>query len=340
MSAGIEVSIDGFKSSFASRAEPAWHGLGTVFDKDEEVTTAEMLRKAHLDNWNVRLVDIEVPGVDPSRFAVPQFATVRDNPFDGEPDVLGFVGGRYQVSQNEELLSFGDNLLDGGGRWETAGSIKGGRTIFASLAMEYGHTIDPQGAGDKIKSYLLVTTSHDGSSPISAHNTPVRVVCQNTLPVGIAEAKQSFRVRHTATLEGKMLAAREALGISQEYFARFAEIADSLYHVPMDTAKFIQFATKLYPKPKGESKAAETRWTNKIDMLGDLFVGNADGPNTVSNIHGTLWAGYNALTEALDWYRKPRGGSAESVLVSASGFDPVIAAEKARITTAALSLVN
>lgn len=338
MSAGIEISVDGFEQAFASRSEPGWHQLGTVFEG--ELTTAEMLKTAHLDNWNVRLQEVEVPGVSPERFAVPAFATVRDNPFDGKPDVLGFVGSRYKVSQNEELLAFGDNLLDGGGRWETAGSIKGGRTIFASLAMEYDHVIDPQGAADKIKSYLLVTTSHDGSSPISAHNTPVRVVCQNTLPMGIKAAKQSFKVRHTATLEGKILAAREALGISQDYFAKFAEVADALYAKPMTTAQFIKFATKLYPKPEKESaKSSFTRWQNKIDLLGDLFTGQAE-VNTSANIMGTAWAGYNALTEALDWYRKPRKGNAESVLVAASGFDPVIAAEKARITTAALALVK
>lgn len=338
MSAGIEVSVDGFEQAFASRVEPAWHNLGTVFDG--ELTTAEMLKAAHLDNWNVRLQEVEVPGVSPERFAVPAFATVRDNPFDGQPDVLGFVGSRYKVSQNEELLSFGDNLLDGGGSWETAGSIKGGRTIFASLAMEFDHVIDPKGAADKIKSYLLVTTSHDGSSPISAHNTPVRVVCQNTLPMGIQAAKQSFKVRHTATLEGKIAAACETLGISQEYFAEFADIADSLYAKPMTTAQFIKFATKLYPKPEKDSaKSSFTRWENKMDLLGDLFTGQAE-VNTSANIMGTAWAGYNALTEALDWYRKPRKGNAESVLVAASGFDPVIAAEKARITTAALALVK
>jgi hypothetical protein len=34
--------------SFASRAEVAWHGLGTVFDKDTEVNTEKMVR---LDRW-------------------------------------------------------------------------------------------------------------------------------------------------------------------------------------------------------------------------------------------------------------------------------------------------
>lgn len=337
MSDNIEVSVDGFKAAFASRTEPAWHQLGTVFDG--EVNTSEMLKLAHLANWNVRLVPVEVPGVLQERYAVEQYATVRDNPFDGKPDVLGWVGSRYKVSQNEELLSFGDNLLDGGGRWETAGSIGGGRKIFASLALDYGTVIDPNGAADEIKSYLLVTTSHDGSSPIMALNTPVRVVCQNTLNLGIAQAKQSFKLRHTGTLDGKIAVAREALGISQEYFAKFNDFANALYGVPMDQPKFIEFATKLYPKPEEDAaKASLTRWENKIDLLGDLFVG-AGEVNTAENISGTAWAGFNALTEALDWYRTPRKGDATSVVAAASGFDPVVNAEKARITKAFATLI-
>lgn len=337
MPAAVEVSMDGFEAAFASRSEPAWHGLGVTFEGD--VTTSEMLTLSHLADWNVRLVPVEVPGVDADRHRIEQYATVRDNPFDGLPDVLGFVGGRYTVSQNEDILGFGDALLDGG-RWETAGSIQGGSKIFASLAMDHELVIDPNGANDVVRSYLLVTTSHDGSSPIMALNTPVRVVCQNTLNLALQGAKQAFKVRHTTTLEGRIAVARETLGIAADYFAKFGTFAETLYQTPMDVGQFIDVAKALYPEPEEGSKAAATRWENKITLLGDIFTGTTDnGPNTSENISGTAWAGFNALTEALDWYRKPRKGNPESVLSAASGFDPVMNAEKARITKAFAALV-
>jgi len=37
------------------------------------------------------------------------------------------------------------------------------------------------------------------------------------------------------------------------------------------------------------------------------------------------------LTERLDWYRSARGGNNEGILASASGFDPVITAEKNKL---------
>ena len=30
MAHDLEISIDGFEQAFASRSQPAWHGLGTV----------------------------------------------------------------------------------------------------------------------------------------------------------------------------------------------------------------------------------------------------------------------------------------------------------------------
>jgi len=103
--------------------------------------------------------------------------------------VLGVVGERYHVLQNEDLFSFGDNILDGGGRWETAGSLKGGRVVFGSLALERETVLDPNGVADVVKTYLLINTSHDGSIAIQASITPVRVVCANTLNVALNRTK-------------------------------------------------------------------------------------------------------------------------------------------------------
>ncbi len=54
-----ELETQNGVASFASFREPAWHGLGTVFT--EEKNTAEMLAAANLNNWNVRLVDLDIP---------------------------------------------------------------------------------------------------------------------------------------------------------------------------------------------------------------------------------------------------------------------------------------
>ena len=208
------------QASFYSLREPAWHGLGTVVN--EEHTTSEVMDIAHLSGWDVRLEDVYLP--DTYTSTKNAFMVVRNHPEDGHPDVLAIVGERYKTVQNEELFQFADNLLDGA-RWETAGSIKQGRVVFGSLALERETVLDPSGVADKVNTYLLVNTSHDGSVSVQASITPVRVVCQNTLNVALSGVKQSFKMRHTQSLDGRVAVAREALGLANTYLDEFDKLA-------------------------------------------------------------------------------------------------------------------
>jgi phage/plasmid-like protein (TIGR03299 family) len=316
--------------SFASFREPAWHGLGTVFT--EEVSTSEMLELANLHDWNVRLEEVNIP----QGFASDKTYNyvVRTNPFDkSQNDILGVVGERYRILQNEDLFDFGDALLDGGGRWETAGSIKGGRQVFGSLALEREVVIDEKGVGDKVNTYLLVNTSHDGSIAIQASVTPVRVVCANTLNLALGtgigrnrSVKQSYKIRHTQTAQGKIQAAREALGLANAYIDEFDRMAHDMIQREITQDKFFEILKTAYPMPEDDKKGAIKKWQNKIDIIEDIY-----GGPTNNMIAGTAWGALNAMTERIDWYRNGRKGSSESVLAGASGFDPMVNTEKNRL---------
>jgi phage/plasmid-like protein (TIGR03299 family) len=322
-----ELETQNGVASFASFREPAWHGLGTVFT--EEKNTAEMLAAANLNNWNVRLVDVEIPNTLTSDKNYSY--VVRTNPTDkSQTDVLGVVGERYHVLQNEDLFSFGDTMLDGGGRWETAGSIRGGRVVFGSLALERETILDPNGVADKVKTYLLINTSHDGSIAIQASITPVRVVCANTLNLALGRKgkgpKQSFKIRHTQTANGKVQIAREALGLANTYMDEFDKMAKAMIEKEITAQQFNDIVLAAYPKPDSDKKIAITKWTNKIDVINDIYTGQFNGM-----IANTAWGAFNALTERLDWHRSARGGNTEAMLAAASGFDPSITAEKNRL---------
>jgi phage/plasmid-like protein (TIGR03299 family) len=317
------------KASFASFREPAWHGLGTVFT--EEKNTTEMLQAANLNGWNVRLQDMEIPSTLTSDKSYQY--VLRTNPTNNtQTDVLGIVGERYVPLQNEDLFSFGDNILDGGGRWETAGSIKGGRVVFGSLALERETILDPSGVADKVKTYLLINTSHDGSIAIQASITPVRVVCANTLNLALNQkkkkngVKQSFKIRHTQTAEGKILIARQTLGMANAYMDEFDIMAKAMIEKEVSAKQFNDIILSAYAKPDKDTKGAVKKWENKVDIINDIYTGEFNGM-----IAGNAWGAFNALTERLDWYRSARGGSNESILASASGFDPAINAEKNRL---------
>jgi phage/plasmid-like protein (TIGR03299 family) len=328
MAHDLEIGSNG-EVAFASLRQPAWHNLGTVFQ--DEVNTQQMLELAHLDGWNVRLEDVAIP----DGFASDKSYSFvsRTNPFDkDQTDVLGIVGERYVPLQNEELFSFGDNILDGGGRWETAGSIKNGRVVFGSIALENSITLDPNGRADKIDNYLLINTSHDGSIAIQASITPVRVVCANTLNLALSSfkgknaAKQSFKIRHTQTAEGKIAVAREALGLAHKYIDEFSLIANEMIETEITNAQFDKIVELAYPAPTKDAKGSQKKHDAKTDLIQSIYVGQYN-----DTISGTAWGAFNALTERLDWYRNSRGGNNESILASASGFDPMINAEKNRL---------
>jgi phage/plasmid-like protein (TIGR03299 family) len=324
-----ELETQNGKASFASFREPAWHGLGTVFT--EEKNTAEMLAAANLNNWNVRLEELEIPSTLTSDKSYQY--VVRTNPTNkAQTDVLGIVGERYVPVQNEELFAFGDNILDGGGRWETAGSIRGGRVVFGSLALERETVLDPTGVADRVKTYLLINTSHDGSIAIQASITPVRVVCANTLNLALGAKrgknaiKQSFKIRHTQTAEGKIAIARQTLGLANKYMDAFDVMANAMIEKEITAQQFNEIILAAYPKPEKDSKGSIKKWANKVDVINDIYTGEYNGM-----IAGSAWGAFNALTERLDWHRSARGANNESLLAAASGFDATITAEKNRL---------
>jgi len=318
------------ETAFATRSTPAWHNLGTVFE--DTLSTSQMLETAHLNNWDVRLEKITYPeGYTTTKDA---FSVVRNHPFNGNPDVLAVVGERYKVLQNEELFSFGDGLTDGGATWETAGSIKNGKVVFGSLSVPHEFILDPQGANDKTVTYLLVHTSHDGSTALQANITPVRVVCQNTLNMALSNTKQSFKVRHTQTINGRMEEAQRVLGLTNTHMDEFEKLARDLFQTEITNAQFDKLVAQLYPKPDELSKMANTKYEQKIDTINNLY----KVAHTQDNIRGTKWGALNALTERVDYYRTARTGNDDSLMASASGFDVQTNAEKGKILRAVMAL--
>ncbi len=98
--------------------ETPWHGLGVKVASAPK--SQEALRLAGLD-WKV----IQEPIYTGNEEKIEGFkANVRDL----DRKVLGVVTDRYKIIQNEE--AFTDELLGEGVRYETAGSLMGGRKVY------------------------------------------------------------------------------------------------------------------------------------------------------------------------------------------------------------------
>lgn len=223
------------ESMFYVRETP-WHGLGTKVK--EAPSSKEALQLAGLD-WGVTQAPLYTGGREVEGYK----ANVRD--FDGK--VLGVVSGRYKVIQNHEAFSFTDALLGEGVRYETAGSLFGGKRVWllARMPMEYMFL------GERISPYLVFTNSHDGSGAAKVALTPVRVVCNNTLNLALKDAKRSFSMQHTGDVDGKLQDARDTLVLAGRYMDSLGEEFEKLRKIPLSDKKVMEYIRLLIPEAEG-----------------------------------------------------------------------------------------
>ena len=225
MSANVE-------SMFYVRETP-WHGLGTkVLDAP---ASKEALALAGLD-WRV----LQEPIYTSAEEVIDGYkANVRDS----DRRVLGVVTDRYKVIQNDEAFAFTDGLLGEGVRYETAGSLQGGRRVWLLAHMPHEYII----SGERISPYLLFSNTHDGSGAIKVALTPIRVVCQNTLNLALSEAKRSWSMIHTGDIREKMQEARDTLFLAEHYMDELGKEFESLRMKKLTDKQVLEYIEVLLP---------------------------------------------------------------------------------------------
>jgi phage/plasmid-like protein (TIGR03299 family) len=298
MSAGLTDS----DTMFSVRETP-WHSLGAVLD-EPPATVAEAIEAAGL-GWSVAKEPIAVDRGDKLADEwwvlrceeVPGFyATVRQD----TREVLGIVGERYKLVQNYEAFTFIDQLLGSAIHFETAGSLHGGRCVWV-LATLPDHV---EVGGDDVRPYVLLMNSHDGSTAVVAATTPIRVVCQNTLNWGLANARQKFSIRHTEAVTQRVHEARRVLDLSIDYYEQFKRFGDRLASERCTERQLRAVLDELHPNGTEDSVSSRTRRSRQHtkDCIAELFLCG----ETQGNAPGSKWAAVNAIVEYGDWLRPLR----------------------------------
>lgn len=213
--------------------ETPWHGLGTRVITAP--TSREALELAGLD-WQV----VQEPIYTETEELIEGYkANVRDC----DRRVLGVVTDRYKVIQNEEAFAFTDELLGEGVRYETAGSLQGGKKVWLLAHMPHEYII----SGERISPYLVFSNTHDGSGAIKVALTPIRVVCNNTLNLALNTAKRSWSMIHTGDIKEKMQEAKNTLFMAEKYMDSLGKEFEALRMISMTDAKVMEFIEELLP---------------------------------------------------------------------------------------------
>lgn len=314
-----DVDVITGQAAFASLREIPWHRLGTVIDSP--VSTDDFLIAAKLDALDEKKLTPEEVGIT-MPFASGQYFNTGVNPFNGERTVLSSVGGVYETFTTRELAEFGTYLTDGAYRWETMGAMNEFRLIFMALVHPDDIVIDPNGSHDVIKRYLMLSTTHDGSGNVIAKETPVRVVCKNTLDAAMGSQGTVFKIRHTKNMRDRAIEAQKVMGFAAEYDAAFEKEMNDLLSLNVSDDKFFEIVSSLYKKPENDTKGSLKKWEGKTE---DIMAVWAGGTGSMLNLEkNTGYRAWQALTESAQWViRKPRAGNAEKFLASGSGFDEI-----------------
>ena len=302
-----QISFDGQgRAEMAYSGETPWHGLGTKVDGLQ--TATQILEAARL-NWDVELAPVyladasEVGMGAPIRYqAIPGYQAIRRA---DKGLTFGVVSDRYRAIQNREAGDIADALVtEGGAHFEVAGALDDGRRCWMLAKLPEAFEVV---SGDKVGWYFLLCWGHDGKHGVAGKLTPIRVVCNNTLTAagfgGGAKWSQSAEVyiRHSAKAKVNIDEARRALGLvtrqAETVGQAFQAMAATKLEAPRD------YFEAVIPRPRDTAEAVVTReqlerWEAQQGAVWGLY--QAGRGVTIPGVGGTVWAGYNALTEWVD----------------------------------------
>jgi len=259
--------------------ETPWHGLGVKVDPAP--SSAEAIKLAGLD-WDVVQSPVVVNGNEVAGY----LANVRDS--DGA--VLGITSDKYKPVQNREAFDFTDAMIGAGCKYETAGSLKGGKLVWL-LALTDSRKI----LGDEIQQYLTFATGHDGKTPVKVFDTSTRVVCANTFQLAINGAKRVWSFEHQNGVHERMDEFRVTMENARQYMDMLEVRAEELFNQKITTRNLNKILNQVF----GDESEFEEQVMkqNRIVALKNRVLTVYNDREDLQNFRGTAWGLYNAFAD-------------------------------------------
>lgn len=277
--------------SMAYVGQLPWHGLGTALEESDLYDWRNASVKAGLD-WEAELVPLVTAdtGADVEHRAVRRKTDCR---------ILGVVGPRYTILQNQEAFKWFEPFLEAKeAALHTAGSLRQGSRIWVLAKLNRAPLVIAQ--GDEVEKYLLLSHSHDGSLAVRVGFTPIRVVCANTLAMAHgADASKLIRIKHTRDVHENLANIREVINVANAEFQATAEQYRRLARKSINQADLRKYVKKVLKVQ--DDQEVGTRMKNIIEEI--IGLAEAGRGNDLPSVRGTYWTAYNAVSEWLTYQR-------------------------------------
>lgn len=317
----LTLRADG-RAEMAFVGQTPWHGLGQQLSKGASIGVWQ--KEAGMD-WIAKQktpffsLDRDECGIKGGeRVDIPDHKVIYRSDTNAP---LSIVSSKYQVVQPREVLEFFRDMVEQGG-WHihTAGTLRGGRKLWAMASNGEGAQVNGRPAtkskpGDEIMQNLLLATSLDGSMKTTAMLTAVRVVCANTLALALSKGGKSVRISHRSAFDPMTI--KQALGVAQESFTLFMNRAREMAETPINTDEAMSVLRDIFGQPKpaldlswmgklsdsdrqAEEAQDDGKESRSVDRVMALFAGDGMGSG-LATAKGTRWGLFNALTQHVDY---------------------------------------
>ncbi|MBS1208794.1 MAG: Mycobacteriophage Barnyard protein gp56 [Proteobacteria bacterium] len=277
--------------------ETPWHGLGN-----------QLVPKQPLEVWAqqagmaFQILETPVRYMAESAGMLGSIMTFGDQKVLYRSDTkaaLSVVSNRFQVVQPREILEFYRDLTElSGFELETAGVLKEGRKVWALARTGLSASLK---GNDTVNGYLLLATACDGTLATTAQFTSIRVVCNNTLAIALANGGQAVKVPHSTSFDAQ--AVKQQLGVSISSWDSFMYRMRTLSERKVKSHEAMNFFLRVFTDPN----ATATGLSNEraIKAVQTLYDGHGQGAELTS-AKGTAWGLLNSVTEFVDHQRRAR----------------------------------
>ena len=275
-----------------------WHGLGEKVS--QYVTCEEMLVAAGLD-WTVHQMPLFFRDDAGESHGVDRVALVRDT----DKKVLTVTSPNWKPLQNKDTLEFFKKYVEAGdATLETAGSLRGGKVVWALANLKTGFNV--RGGKDRVDGYMLLTSPHEVGNAISLRATTVRVVCANTLAMAMGNGRETYRQSHVKEFDFD--AAHATIEAAREEIHRASIDADTLAKMRMSQKDGVRLLATFFQPQEEDAQyeallADREAWDRSFEEVVGSYL-NAPGANQTNG-----WGVLNAVTHWAD-HVSGRGGEA------------------------------
>jgi phage/plasmid-like protein (TIGR03299 family) len=272
----------------------------------ENASASEAFAIAGLD-WNAQKQPVYYLGADGPVMSPEHCAIVRTD----NHTCLGIHGIGYTPVQNTALVNLLDYLREDV-RIENVLSIRGGRKVFATASIDTEDEVVP---GDRVRRYLHLFNSHDGSSGFGVFFSDVRLACANQLAyltgkaVGTAVREGvGLRRKHTASVTQFAQQLPQLIDLERRSFRQSISELRDLTNVQLtsEIARRVleatyadKLATPIKDKTSGDKRDRTIADLKEVEIIRSHYAGDTGlGIRNTPGVAGTLYGLFNAITQA------------------------------------------